>query len=585
MSIAQHVTASEGVDREVTGDYDESVPGGGLWRPLSYNPLVTLDALESPEQIMEPLPHIPAYKVSSRRRLAQVVFGATMCCLASGIVFGFASLKPILVAEGVYGELCEASPGDENVSSHIPCPEQDIRLNLLFIAASITTNMAALFAGYALDHYGRRVCYVVASVCIAAGSVLMGYAFAIPQFDGYILGNIMLSFGGSFLFVPSFQLANAFPKYSGLIVSVITGSFDASAAVLLVYEFAWEATNGSFEPNQFFFVYVIVPVILLIGEFTLMPRDAYQTTPALEHRIEQVYDRTQDFHDSDQDLDTPTELHRAWADRADRRLAKLGQIEDILGDAEEREERAQKNEEIHQVSGVWGVLHGLPAHRQMMTAWFVLILLLTVVQMLKMNNFISGITSQYRYLLKSDEQAEAITKFFGVALPLGGIVTTPFIGLLLNRSSVTASIGILTAFIATIGILNCLPFLWAGYTTVILFVIFRPLYYSAMSDYATKVFGFATFGRLYGAITCISGVLTFSQYGLDALTAGPLGGDPTLVNIVLAILGTFVGLFLTVYVAVQSKEYQEEETLEVKQEQDECMRLIRGERGEYGTMV
>lgn len=404
-----------------------------------------------------------------------------MCCLASGIVFGFASLKPILVAEGVYGELCDADWGDEHVASHIPCPEQDIRLNLLFIAASITTNMAALFAGYTLDHYGRRVCYVVASVCIAAGSVLMGYAFAIPQFDGYILGNIMLSFGGSFLFVPSFQLANAFPKYSGLIVAVITGSFDASAAVLLAYEFAWEATNGSFEPNQFFFAYVIVPVILLIGEFTLMPRDAYQTTPALEHRIEQVCDRTQDFQDSDQDADTPTEERRAWIDRADRRLAKLGQIEDVLGDAEEREERAQKNEEIHQVSGVWGVLHGLPAHRQMMTAWFVLILLLTVVQMLKMNHFISGIASQYRYLLKSDEQAESITKFFGVALPLGGIVTTPFIGLLLNRSSVTVTIGILTAFIATIGILNCLPFLWAGYTTVILFVIFRPLYYSAMS--------------------------------------------------------------------------------------------------------
>lgn len=105
------------------------------------------------------------------------------------------------------------------------------------------------------------------------------------------------------------------------------------------------------------------------------------------------------------------------------------------------------------------------------------------------------------------------------------------------------------------------------------------------SDYATKVFGFATFGRLYGAITCISGVLTFSQYGLDALTAGPLGGDPTLVNVVLAILGTFVGLFLTIYVAVKSREYQEEETVEMKQEQDERMRLIRGERGEYGTMV
>ncbi|KAI0530249.1 MFS transporter [Xylaria digitata] len=481
MSLAQHVTASEGVDRECLGDDDESIHGGGLWRPLSYNPLATIDPLESPEPIVEPLPHIAAYKVSAGKRFAQVVFGAIMCCLASGIVFGFASLKPILIAEGVYSELCAVNTSDEDVSDRIPCPEQDMRLNLFFVAASITTNITALFAGYALDHYGRRTCYITAALFIAAGSVLMGYAFAIPKFDGYIVGNVMLSIGGTFLFVPSFRLANAFPKYSGLIVAVITGSFDASAAVLLLYRLAWEATNGSFTPNRFFFAYTIVPVILVIGELTLMPRDAYQTTPDLEHKIEKAHDATRDIHDSDQDVASPTELYRVRINRADRRLAKLGQIEDVLGDADEREERAQKNEEIQQTSGVWGVLHGLPAHRQMMTAWFIFILLLTVIQMLKMNNFISTVWSQYRYLLQSNEDAEAVTRFFNVALPLGGIVTTPFIGLLLNNLSVTGIVGVLTGFIAIIGVLNCIPLLSAGYATVVFFVIFRPLYYSAIS--------------------------------------------------------------------------------------------------------
>ncbi|KAI0973025.1 amino acid transporter [Xylaria arbuscula] len=584
MSLAQHVTAIEGVDREATGNDDESILGGTLWRPLSYNPLAAPDPLESPEQIVEPLPHIAAYKVSTAKRLAQVAFGATMCCLASGIVFGFASLKPILIAEGVYGELCNVEHHDGNPLAKIPCPEQDMRLNLFFAAASVTANISALFAGYTLDHYGRRTCYVIAAVVIAAGSVLLGYAFAIPEFDGYIMGNIMLAIGGTFLFVPSFRLANAFPKYSGLIVAIITGCFDASAAVLLLYQFAWEATNGSFEPNQFFFAYTIVPVILLIGEFTLMPRDAYQTTPDLEHKIEKAADATRDIHDSDQDVESPTELHRMRASRADRRLSKLGQIEDVLGDADEREERAQKNEEIQLTSGVWGVLHGLPAHRQMMTAWFVLILLLTVIQMLKMNNFISTIWSQYRYLLQSDEHAETITKFFGVALPLGGIITTPFIGLLLNNLSVTAIIGVLTGLITVIGILNCLPFLSAGYATVVFFVIFRPLYYSAMSDYATKVFGFATFGRLYGAITCISGVLTFSQYGLDALTHGPFHDNPTPINVGLMVTGTAVGLFLTVYVAIKSKVYRDE-TKEGNYVEDERVCLTRENRGDYGTIV
>ncbi|KAI0451483.1 amino acid transporter [Xylaria acuta] len=580
MSLAQHVTASEGVDREATGDDDEL--GGGLWRPLSYNPLAAAD--ETQEEIVEPFPHIPAYKVSTEKRLAQVIFGSFMCCIASGIVFGFASLKPILIAEGVYGDLCEANSSDGNaLDDTIPCPEQDMRLNLFFVAASTTANIAALFAGYSLDHFGRRTCYIIASIFIAAGSVLLGYAFAIPEFDGYTLGNVMLSIGGTFLFVPSFRLANAFPKYSGLIVAVITGSFDASAAVLLLYHIVWEATNGAFAPNQFFFAYTLVPIILLIGEFALMPRDAYQTTPDLEYKIEKAHDATCDIHASDQERD-PAELYHVRANRADRRLMKLGQIEDILGDADEREERAYKNEEVQQASGVWGVLHGLPAHRQMMTAWFILILLLTVIQMLKMNFFISTITSQYRYLLQSDEEAEAISKFFGIALPLGGIATTPFIGLLLNSFSVTAITGFLTGFIAMIGILNCLPFVWAGYATVILFVTFRPLYYSAMSDYATKVFGFTTFGRLYGAITCISGVLTFSQSGIDVLIHGPLDGNPTPINIALTVAGTAVGLFLTVYVAVKSRDYREE-THDDCHERDEQMCLIRERREGYGAVV
>ncbi|KAI0161477.1 major facilitator superfamily domain-containing protein [Xylariaceae sp. FL1272] len=516
--------------------------------------------------------------------IAQVAFGALLCCIASGVVFGFAALKPILIAEGVYGELCDSKESSEDGRPDVPCPEQDMRLNLFFVAASIVANISSLFAGYALDHFGRRTCYMASALFIAAGCVILGYAFAIPEFDGYLAGNVLLSCGGTFLFVPSFQLANAFPRFSGVIVAIITGSFDASAAVLLLYSLAWDATGGTFAPNQFFFAFLTVPVILLIGEFALMPADAYQTTPELEHKIEKVQDATRDVHDSDQDIDSETELCRVRSNRAERRLMKLDRIEDILGDAEEREERAQKEEDIHAASGVWGVLHGLPAHRQMLSPFFILILLLTIVTMQKMNFFIASIESQYRFLLGSDEHAEAINRFFGIALPLGGIVTTPFIGWLLNNMSVTALVGLLTGFSAAIGILNSLPYVWAGYATVIMFCVFRPLYYSAMSDYATKIFGFATFGRLYGAITCISGVLSFSQSGIDMLVHGPLNGNPTPINVAMAIAGTGIGLYLTFFVAIKTREYRDE-MQHCQSSSEERLQLIREENEVYGTMV
>ncbi|KAI1495638.1 amino acid transporter [Biscogniauxia marginata] len=581
MSLAQHVTATEGVDRE---EQDDASPSKALWRTLSYDPVPPTDGTVA--QAQELLPHTAAYKVSTARRLAQVIFGTVFCCLASGIVFGFASLKPVLIAEGVYSELCSpehrshAGGGDQ-----VPCPEQDMRLNLFFVTASVMTNVSSLLAGYGLDRYGRRVCYIASALFLAIGCILLGYAFAIPEFDGYVAGNVMLALGGTFLFVPSFQLANAFPKYSGIIVAVVTGAFDASAAVLLFYRLAYEATDGTFAPNQFFFAYSIVPLLLLGGEWTLMPRDAYHTTPMLEQKIERAQDPISDVHDSDNEIESPSELSRVRGDRAERRQAKLERIENLMGDAEER---AQKEEGRQVASGIWGILHGLPAHKQMTTAWFILILLLTVLQMQRMNYFIANVRGQYRYLLRSDEAAEAINDFFDVALPVGGIVATPFIGLLLNNLSVAATLATLTVYIAVIGVLNCLPFLWAGYATVVSFVLFRPLYYSAVSDYATKVFGFATFGRVYGTITCLSGLVNFAQYSLDALTYGPLGGDPTPINAAMAIAGTATGAALTAYVVVKGRSFREGTR---KEQHEGCgtgerLALIREEdHGEYGTLA
>jgi hypothetical protein len=83
-------------------------------------------------------------------------------------------------------------------------------------------------------------------------------------------------------------------------------------------------------------------------------------------------------------------------------------------------------------------------------------------------------------------------------------------------------------------------------------------------------------------ITCLSGLVNFSQSGLDALTHGPLDGDPTPINIFMAVVGTILGIALTSFVHIKSRDFQED-----VQEGDgngERMGLIREEPGEYGTM-
>jgi hypothetical protein len=84
-------------------------------------------------------------------------------------------------------------------------------------------------------------------------------------------------------------------------------------------------------------------------------------------------------------------------------------------------------------------------------------------------------------MLGSDELAERINDAFDVALPVAGLASTPFIGILLNNLGIPTVFGVMTSLIIINSVLNCLPYLWAGYATVISFTIFRPLYYSTIS--------------------------------------------------------------------------------------------------------
>jgi len=184
-----------------------------------------------------------------------------------------------------------------------------------------------------------------------------------------------------------------------------------------------------------------------------------------------------------------------------------------------------------------------------------------------MNYFIATIREQYTYMLGSVELAEKVNSLFDVALPLAGVLATPFLGALLDNVSTAGVLLLLVVITTAIGVFGSICALWAGYVNVILFVFMRPLYYSAMSDYATKVFGFATFGRVYGTIICISGMVNLSQTAIDALTKGLFGGNPIPVNVFLAAAAFIVGSALVIYVAVQvyrmRKKLDEEDAITV----------------------
>lgn len=277
-----------------------------------------------------------------------------------------------------------------------------------------------------------------------------------------------------------------------------------------------------------------------------MPRLSYKTVPELVE-VADVTEQALEDMDDDMSDNTARQIIR------ERRESVISEVTELLGSKNTLEE-VVKEEVKRETSGVWGAMHGKSAWEQIRSPWWILITAFTVIQMTRINYFVATIRSQYEFLLGSYPAAVQVNEFFDVALPLGGLASVPFVGILLDRASTARVLMTLVAFASLIGILGLIPNIVAGYLNVLFFVIYRPFYYTTVSDYSAKVFGFETFGKVYGSMICLSGLLNIGQTGLDYLTKFTFHKNPLPVNIFLLTMASVVGVVLVWFVDTRAKQ-------------------------------
>jgi MFS family permease len=348
----------------------------------------------------------------------------------------------------------------------------------MFTVAAVATNVAALPIGTILDRYGPRVCGLLGGFFEAIGCLFFAFAWTLKEYhiDGYIPGYLFLALGGPFVFISSFQLSNTFPRYSGLILALLTGAFDTSSAVFLIYRLIYSASGGSFFPKKFFLVYLVVPAFILIVQTFVMPSHSYKTVGELVHQAEEELAAEESL---------PPEVDDEYAallqnSIRERRESVIAEITELIG-SKDAAVQAQKENQTRQKSGVWGAMHGKTATQQVLSPWFLLITMFTVIQMTRINYFVATVRSQYEFLLGSYDASVKVNDFFDIALPLGGVVAIPFIGVILDNTSTTFVLSMLVATASLIGVLGVVPQMWAAYANVCLFVVYRPFYYTCVS--------------------------------------------------------------------------------------------------------
>lgn len=462
-------------------------------------------------------------------RVLQVALATVWCALAAGPIFGFAALKPVLVAQQVYSSYCH----HQDVINGVMCAKQEFKLNAAFSYAALAASVGTFLASCAVDKYGSRICSGLGCVLLAVGSgALKGAAGAmdkVPAVDPIVFGLCALAVGGPFVLVGSLHSASLFPRQSGQILALITGAADASSGVFAVYRYVYEHSY-QYTLRQFFTVYLTVPAAIFVSQF-FMPA-FYKVTLGRVRKVAEITGGGgyEDIGHGDQEFDVGEERQpqRASEDETTRLLSNSlnqdGYDEDEIDMTHAYSHANFSRNNRHQplvnrtstlntvykdpseVSGVWGALHSVPAGDQVKSLWFVLLVVFAGVNTVLINYFIATMPSHYEKVLDSVAWANRLSHLFDIALPIGGIVAIPIVGIVLDNVPTKTMFGLLGLVSVVVAISGAVPSVFVAHVRVCLLVLFRPFLYTAISDYVAKVFGFDTFGLIYGTALLLSGL-------------------------------------------------------------------------------
>lgn len=514
---------------------------------------------------------------SSKTRIIQVICAIIWCLFAAGPIFGFAALKPILIDQGVYHHVCEV---DTNDFMHITklklCADQDLKLNKMFTIGAVVTNVTALIVGSILDNYGPRVCGIIGSFLLSIGALSLSGVLSFLPIDIYLTGYVFLALGGPFVFISSFQLANSFPKFSGMILALLTGAFDTSSAVFLLYRIVYQNLQ-KISLHNFFLTYLIIPLFILLCQIFIMPNSSYKTLGAVQKLGIEGLDENGQLLEGDDganivaDIDERTSLLSAEGgvvggdggnihnnnnnNSAISEDNSLHPTTSLTANGKRRKsvyEEIVENELYSKSGNIFGVLDGESIKTQLKSPFFILMCAFTTIQMIRINYFVATIRSQEEYLL-GEELALRVNNIFDIALPLGGVIAIPFIGLILDNVRTVNVLIILMCVSLVIGIMGVVKNFTANLIGIFLLVVYRPFYYTAVSDYSAKVFGFTTFGTVYGLMMCISGLFNYFQTYLDYITHRYEHNNPIPINLVLISCTIVFGTSLVIYIITQQK--------------------------------
>lgn len=194
---------------------------------------------------------------SQFHRIALALLACGQNSLAGGLVYGWASINPMLTEPEYPKGGCGLSLSDST---------------LLFSLASGTGLAGTFVLGFVLDRWGPRACSVVGHAAVVAGCQVVAVSRTLT---GFTLAVCLVALGGPGIQVSIVHLANLFPHNQFTALALLNGSISISMSVFGIFSWLWE-THVWITYRQLFGTYSMVVVVSLLTSLAFMPDFSYK---------------------------------------------------------------------------------------------------------------------------------------------------------------------------------------------------------------------------------------------------------------------------------------------------------------------
>mmetsp|Transcript_18852 Transcript_18852/g.20983 ORF Transcript_18852/g.20983 Transcript_18852/m.20983 type:complete len:491 (-) Transcript_18852:7-1479(-) len=437
-----------------------------------------------------------------------VFFGSTTC----GILFGWASMQLVYKSEGVYLSLCPAPEATNSTLSPLNttaingtdtstgCEEQELRLNLVFTISTSVLLLMNVPLGYVVDYIGPRLTSLLGFIGLIFSSILI--AFGSPSFDSYIPGFIFLSISGFAVYQGFLKLSDAFQGWKVITLSVVSTSFDASSGVFLIFWYTHR--EGGVSSQDLLLYYLLIPFLGVIWIF---------------------------FWPTGVESDEPRKIQKL---KSQRRL-------DLV-----------KSEKSTDSKTVYRPYETLSFWKQMMTAEYIFLQIYMAFFLLWLNAMFPLVQARAEEIV-GEERAIFMVELFSILQP-ASFIFAPLFALFNEKIHYRWHFTIVHLLFLIFSGLLFIPYEAPQYAAYVVFSTIRMYFFGVLANFISKVFGFRNFGRLYGVLGSINGIVSFLIYGVSALALNTFQGEFLVVNIIQVVCISLLSFFpIFLFTAAHSK--------------------------------